>query len=270
VAATQTRPGRIESNGGQPPAEARRLRPRRGLPGGRAVVGGLLVAVAAVGIFAAVSGAGRGPDTSYVVAARDVAPGSILSADDLELVAMDLPRVQQSRVFTSLSSVDGAVAVGPMSEGELVQAGALADGADAVVPTFSVSLDEADANAGELQRGDIVQVFATYGSDTAGTTVALSSEARVIGVSTAEETVSESGQIVLRLEVESAEERSAIINATVTGRLAVVRTTGSEDPTTSERFRPPVDPDTAEGASTTTTEASSEEGSGSGSGSGGG
>jgi len=256
VVASQLRTsGAVDGLAGSEPPEpsTRSIRPRRGLPGGRAVVGGLLVAVAAVGIFAAVSGAGKGPDTSYVVAARDVAPGSVLTAADLEVTAIELPDAVRGRAFRQPSDVVGAVVVGPLSEGELVQAGGLAPGEDAIVPTFSVAVAEADADGGELQRGDVVQVFATYGSDVAGTTVVVSPEATVVGISSGEDAVTSTGDLVVRLAVRSAEERSAIINATVTGKLSLVRVTGAEEPEATPRFRPEVDADTAAGDTPETT-----------------
>ncbi len=120
--------------------------------------------------------------------------------------------------------------MGPLSEGELVQAGGLAAGSDASVPTLSLSLPEADADAGDLQRGDTVQVFATYGSDTAGTTILLAPEADVVSVEAGDETVATGGEVLLRLAVASPEERVAIVNAAVTGQIALVRTTGIDDP----------------------------------------
>lgn len=239
MAAPQVHPPTRNQANGSPEALARRITPRRGLPGGRAVVGGLLVAVAAVGIFAAVAGVGGGPATSYVVAARDIAPGATLTTADLEMSAIDLPADQRSHAFTEIGQLTGAVAVGPLSAGELIQSGGLAEGVDASVPTLSVSLPEANANAGDLQRGDTVQVFATYGSDASGTTVRLAPEATVVSIDAGDETVATGGEVLLRLAVPSPEERTAILNAAVTGELALVRTTGAEDAlSTDEPFRP--------------------------------
>lgn len=241
MAATQIRPAGPPTGPVPPAADteaARQIRPRRGLPGGRAVVGGLLVAVAAVGTFAAVSGAGRGPDTSYVVAAREVEPGSVLTADDLELVAIDLPDSVRAGAFTRPGEVVGAVVVGPLAEGDLVQAGGLAPGDP--LPTFSLALPEADANGGDLGPGDVVQVFATYGSDGASPTILLSAEAEVVGTSSADDTVAASGEITVKLAVDSAEERSAIINAKVTGQISLVRVSGAKAPGAAERFEPDV------------------------------
>jgi Flp pilus assembly protein CpaB len=201
-------------------------------------VGGLLVAVAAVGTFAAVSGAGRGPDTGYVVAARDVEPGSVLTAADLEVVAIDLPTSVRGGVFTRPGEVVGAVVVGPLAEGDLVQAAGLAPGDP--LPTFSLALPEADANGGDLGPGDVVQVFATYGSDGASPTLLLSAQAEVVGTSRADDAVASTGEITVKLAVASAEERSAIINAKVTGQISLVRVSGADAPGATERFEPDV------------------------------
>jgi Flp pilus assembly protein CpaB len=260
VTATQARPPRLD-----PPqtdgAPGRRLKPRRGLPGGRAVVGGLLVAVAAVGIFAAVSGAGRGPSTRYYVAARDLSPGSTLTSGDIEAVAIEVPARMRGRVFTDAGDLIGAIVVGPLSEGELVQAGGLATGEDADIPAFSVAVATADANAGELTRGDYVQVLSTYGSDTSATTVTLSTEARIVSISEDDDSLAAAGEVVVRLQVPSADERIAIVNATVSGKISLIRISGADDASATESFRPPLDADTAasgSNSSTTTTTSTTE------------
>ncbi len=223
-------------------ADRRRIGPRRGLPGGRAVVGGLLVAVAAVGTFAAVAGPGRGPSTTYYVAAHDLAPGSVLTGRDIEPLALDVPERLERRVFTRPDALVGAVVVGPVSQGELIQAGGLASGADAAVPTFSVALDAANANAGELTRGDQVQVLATYGNDASATTVTLSADARVVSLADERDSIATSGQVVVRLQVASAEERSAIVNASVSGTLSLVRTSGAGRVAPAPPYRPDLGP----------------------------
>ncbi|HYI61904.1 MAG TPA: SAF domain-containing protein [Acidimicrobiales bacterium] len=231
--------GPAGDGGGRP------IRPRRGLPGGRAVVGGLLVAVAAVGTFAAATGAGRGPGHQVVVAARDIAPGTVLSEGDVELVAAELPAGTRGRAFTAPAQVLGAVAVGPLSEGELVQAGGLADGVDAAVPTFSLAVPTAAANGGVLERGDTVQVFATYGSDTTATTRLLAAEAGVVGVDGGDTELGTADQVQVILAIRSAEERSRVINAAVSGAVSLVRTTGAAAPGTVPDHRPDLDGDTA-------------------------
>lgn len=250
MTATRTRPpgapdGPFDGTPGEPSTGGTTaLRPRRALPGSRAVVGGLLVAVAAVGIFAAVGGAGRGPSTRYAVAAHDLPAGEVVTADDFEMVAVDLPEDVRVNAFARPDNLVGAVVVGPVASGELIQAGGLAAPTDGDVPSLSISIDRADANGGQLENGEFVQVFVTYGSGVTATTVAVSTDARVVVSSSGDDTLAASEQVLVRLAVPSAEERSAIINATVAGRITLVRTSGAGDVEATERFRPDVDPAT--------------------------
>ena len=66
----------------------RSLRRRRALPGGRAVAGGFLVALAAVGIFAAYTDATADTRQAYVVARRPLALGQRLSGADFSIAFM--------------------------------------------------------------------------------------------------------------------------------------------------------------------------------------
>lgn len=235
---TSTRPPVVDPGARPGFGASRPVRPRRGLPGSRAVVGGLLVALAAVGTVAAATGAGRGPDTQALVAARDLAPGSVLGPADVELVVIDLPHHLRGRTFTSPDQVQGAVTVGPLAAGELVQAGGVADGVAGAVPTFSLSLPAAAANGGHLRAGDTVQVLATYGTDTAATTRLLAPEARVVAVDRGDDTLGVADEVALILAVPSPEERSRVINATTSGTVTLVRTTGAADPGGVPTYRP--------------------------------
>jgi flagella basal body P-ring formation protein FlgA len=70
----------------------RRVERLRGLPSSRALVGGLLVALAGVGTLVAWQQAAGSPEHAYAVAARPILPGETLSPDDVRLVPVDLPR----------------------------------------------------------------------------------------------------------------------------------------------------------------------------------
>ncbi|HEY4376975.1 MAG TPA: SAF domain-containing protein, partial [Acidimicrobiales bacterium] len=96
----------------------RSIRPRRGLPGTRAVVGGLLVAVAALGTFAVTTGAGRHAVPRYVVARRPIAAGQRIQAGDLASAPIDLPGASRQSAFGRIAAVAGAVALGPIQPGE--------------------------------------------------------------------------------------------------------------------------------------------------------
>jgi flagella basal body P-ring formation protein FlgA len=137
---------------------ARPLKRRSTLPSGRAVVGGFLIALSALGIFAAYSRATAGPTTSYVVARSDIPVGTRLTADDLTLLPMDLPPVVAgSAVFASEEPLVGATTVGPIRRGEIVQTGDVVkkrSGAEELEISFAI--DSSRALAGTLRPGEEV------------------------------------------------------------------------------------------------------------------
>lgn len=139
---------------------------RRGLPGGRAVVGAFLVAAAAVGTFGAYLSATAEPTTRYVVAARDLAIGEELTGDAVRFVAVDLPAEQADRAVSvaELEAVeDTLTALGPLQAGDLVmesQVLAEAGGDDATTISFALPADR--ALAGRIRKGETIDVIATF------------------------------------------------------------------------------------------------------------
>jgi len=154
------------------PGEDRRIRPARSLPGGRAVVGALLVAAAAVATFAAYLEATAVPAATYVVARESVEVGTRLAsmeevAERFGTVALDLSGVVAERLIRSeeLSSLIGQAVVSPLQPGDpltrtqLLDDGGLEDG-----HSLSFALPRPAALAGELRPGERIDVLATYGS----------------------------------------------------------------------------------------------------------
>lgn len=147
--------------------QRRRIERRRPLPGTRPVVGALLMAVAALGVFLAYTDAARGPEGSRVVASVDLRPGDVVAPDDVELVAVDLPESVADRAFTDPEQVVGRVLVGPVAQGELLQAALLSvDRPVELAHEIALVLPRAHAATARLQPGDRVDVFATVGDRT--------------------------------------------------------------------------------------------------------
>lgn len=153
------------------------IRRRRPLPAGRAALGGLLVAVAAVGTFAAASGAAEDRRLSYVVARSDLAVGARVARSDLATGRMDLPDFVRRRAFRpdEVDGLVGALVIGPVARGELVQSSSVALGAAGAGRQVSFALDPARAVGGQLQPGEFVDVVATVD----GVTAAVVRSARV-------------------------------------------------------------------------------------------
>lgn len=194
---------------------------RRPLPGGRAAVGGLLVALAAVGTFAAASGATADPRRAYVVARADLAVGHRIERSDLAAGRMDLPAFVRRRAFgdKDAARLVGALVVGPISRGELVQAGAVRlGGAPGAGRQVSFPVDPARAVGGELQPGEFVDVLAT---DDGPTTVVVRG-ARVAAVRD-RGGLAGGDSLVITLDVADIEAAVALAHAVDVGHVTVVR-----------------------------------------------
>ncbi len=218
--------------------------PRRGLPGSRAVVGGLLVAVAAVGVFAAWSGANKGPTTRYVVAAHTVAAQTVLEPDDLKTVAIDLPDVVAGRSFSSTGALVRSVTLGPLETGELVQSGNVLPGRTAKRrPEFSFGIDAERAVAGSLRAGDRVNVLVTYGTGTGSVTQLVSPDAQVLAVDGgARNGLSDSRRQVLTVALGASGDILELTNAARAGELTVARVSGVKDQPGNRTFQPEIPP----------------------------
>jgi Flp pilus assembly protein CpaB len=214
------------------PDGARPLRRRRPLPGGRAVVGGFLVAAAVVGAFAtsSLSSAHR---VGYVVAARLLVPGERLVPADLALVPMQLsPALSDRLAFRSVAELSGAVVVAPLRPGELVQASDVVAGPPGGADReLSFPIPVARALNGELSPGDRVDVLATYGTGSGATTVLVASAVRVVALAAAPGALSSGDTDVVTLAVGSAAEALAIAEAADAGTVLLVRSTGAPPPT---------------------------------------
>lgn len=162
-----------------PPASPRRrITPRRGLPGGRAVVGALLVAVAAVAVFAAYLDAVGGPTDRYLVATEAIAPGTSLAdaatVDALfSAIALDLSDVLARRAISEddAAALVGRTIVAALAPGELLQRSALADDTGAGDGhVLSLALPRASALGGSLVVGQRIDLVATSGRGAQATT----------------------------------------------------------------------------------------------------
>lgn len=206
---------------------ARRLRRRRSLPGGRALVGGFLVAVAGVGVFAAYLDATAAPTTTWVVAAEDVTPGDELTTAQLGVVLADLPLDVAARAHDDVEELVGAVATAPLARGELVQESHVAPGASTPGrDEVSVPVPAQRALAGDVAAGERVDVLVTHD----GVTDVVVREAPVISADGAEGSFGGSGEVVVTLALEPGVEALAVVHAVQTGEVTLVRPVGRDLP----------------------------------------
>jgi hypothetical protein len=215
---------RSSANGRAQPEH--RIDRRTGLPGSRAVVGALLMALAAVGVYLAHAEASRAPTSSYVVAAIEVRPGATLTAADLELAVLDLPARVAARAFRSTEELVGRVALGPIGAGEVIQAGALSTTAHSE-PAHEVALvlPRAHVAVGRLQQGDRIDVFAT---DADQTTTIVRGALVVSAPGAAGGAIGQVREVELVVAVPSGQAVAAVVHALRTSDVTVVRSTFAE------------------------------------------
>ena len=221
-----------EADGGYMPASAERtIKPRRGLPSGRAVVGALLVTVAAVGSFAAASRGESGLDDSYLVITRRVDAGTPVRSDDLQLVLMQLPPVAAANALRSTASVEGATAIHDLTAGDLlsvndfVPAPHVEGETVGAVHEFALPVPH-DRIAASTTAGDRVTVLATLRIHDELATVVAVEDALVLGWYT-DDGLSRTG--VLTLALEEADTVTGLAHMAVDGEITAVRTTRAID-----------------------------------------
>lgn len=218
------------SDGGpttDPPAgTARRIERRRGLPGGRAVVGGFLVAAAAVGVFAVYLDATSSPEHSWVVATSEVTAGQRLTPDDLGLAALDLPPELETRAFTDPDDVVGAVATARVARYDLVLATHLADGSAGDADQMSFPIEQANAVGGALRAGDRIDVLASFRGDEGTTAVAR--DLLVVEVLSGDGGLAGGGDLVLTVALEESADALGLAHAVSQADLHLVRVTARD------------------------------------------
>jgi Flp pilus assembly protein CpaB len=216
----------------RPALPDRRVTPRTSLPSARAVVGGLLVAVAALGTFVAYRAATGAPSTSFVVAASDIDPGTRVGPGVLRLETMRLPDSVGRGAFTDVASLEGAVALAPLREGELVQASAVVPAGAGTEPSreFSFAVERTRALDGQLNRGERVDVLATYGSgDTARTHVVVRAALVTDVDNESGQTIGSATTVTVTLALTSPDDVLEAAHASQVAEVTLVRATKAGD-----------------------------------------
>jgi len=203
--------------------EPRAVTRRRGLPGGRAALGALLVSLAAVGVVLAYTGANASPSSSIVVAAHPIRPGERIDASDVRVISGDLPASTLAASFSSPADLVGRFALAPIGKGEVIQAAAVT-GTSGTPGTseIALSLPREQVAVGRLKAGERVDVFVTYDDRTAS--VVRGAAVVQLGAESDRSLTSER-EVTIVIEVPSGEAVAALIHALRTGEVTVIRST---------------------------------------------
>ena len=203
------------------------VRRRRPLPGGRAVLGGFLVAVAVVGTVAAQNASSGPPSTRYVVAAAALPAGRAIGPSDLTTRAIDLPEPLAQRAYQEARSLLGRVLAATLAEGELVQGSSLAQqGPVAGEREVSFSSDPTRSLGQRVAPGDVVDLYTTSGQGEASRTTLVVSSVRVID----RQSRQGAAGFIFTVALADPDDVESLVAAAAAGSLTVVRATAAAKP----------------------------------------
>lgn len=213
---------------------SRRVRPPRGLPGGRAVVGALLVTAAAVVTFAAYLDATAAPSVRYVVATTSIEPGTRLVTltdvgERFGTIAIDLPAEVAGATVpgAEVEQLVGQVVVAPLEPGDLLsRSQVVGDGDVTDTQTLSFALPRRAAVSGALRPGERIDVLATYGSGEGAYTAFVVRGIPLLRVAAPNGgPLGDDGEVLLTVAVSALEDVQALGHAVTTAELLVTRST---------------------------------------------
>lgn len=206
----------------------RTIRPFRPLPSGRAVVGALLITTAALGAFVLTGRDVEDVRVPYFVAALDLAPGHVLAADDLLPQLLDLPPALAESSVNQEAEIDlvGAVVLGPVGAGELIQRSGLTppgiSGQETSAVEFSFTLPKGRAPR-SLRPGEHVAMLSTTGRDENAITKVVVTNAVVTDFTFDDEGFGSTGDVVVTLAISGSDDVLQAVNAAQATDVTVLR-----------------------------------------------
>jgi hypothetical protein len=211
----------------EPDRSAGRLGTRVALPRGRAVVGGLLVALAAVGLLLAHQAATRHQVTNWLVARHPIQAGARIRSTDVAFAPMDLYSGTAERAFRSSVGVLGATAKTDMATGELVQRSDVGSRRTATGPARRLTLDLTPAQAldGSVVGGDRVDIVSS--GDDPGTTKVIAHRVLVVSVRHPTAGLGSTDAVRLTLVVDNEATAGAVIDGALHGKVTLLTGAGN-------------------------------------------
>lgn len=219
---------RSQRNNSSGDTSQRTIRSFRPLPSGRAVVGALLVTLAALGAFVLTGREVEDLREPYFVAASNLAPGHVLTPDDVLPQLLDLPRELAASSLHQDAETDlvGAVVLGPVGAGELLQRAGLTppgiDGQDTSAVEFSFTLPEGRAPR-SLRAGEHVAMLSTTGRDENAITRVVVNDAVVTDFTFDDEGFGSTGDVVITLSISGSDDVLQAVNAAQATDVTVLR-----------------------------------------------
>jgi Flp pilus assembly protein CpaB len=205
-----------------PLSTGRRVAGRSSRPNGRAALGALLVVLSGVGLYIATVSSTKERMTTYVVAAKDITRGHIVTPADVRTEPMRLGSGVSQRAFPDPSVLVGAVALVPLSAGELIQVSAVQQGG-AALRDMSFPIEASRAVAGDISPGDRIDVVATFDRDGATVTETVLRGLDVLAIDGTTLDAASSTPLVIRVGVNDHTQQEVLAHAVNSAKLFVVR-----------------------------------------------
>lgn len=206
------------------------LRPSRRLPSGRAVLGGLLITLAVLGVLMASRLGDNATIRDVVVAQTDLAPGTVIAPEHVAQIQIRLAE-DVDWVVTDPETIYGTVLLGPVARLEFLQFSNITTGTPESLPTglaeVSIEVDRGRAPAG-LAPGELISVLATY-TDGEPETRLIAQDVIVLSYDTGDSEFSSSSEAVLRLGLADGAKASEIVMASLVGEVSIVGVTGATE-----------------------------------------
>jgi len=183
-------------------------------------LGALLVVAAALGTLSLAQAGNNAPTTTYLVAARDLAPGDTITSADVDPVTIELPEAQAAAAITSIDAlIDGVQATDVVRAGELIQRSDLArSDADTDAVELAIPVDPAWSLGPRLRIGMYVDLYRT---DDNGTQLVVQN-VRVLELSAEDSSIGGSDGIAV-LSVPAGQGTADVVDAARAGQITMVR-----------------------------------------------
>jgi len=187
------------------------------------------VLAAAVGVLSAHANASRPPSNRYAVARNDLPAGHRLTAADLGVVAIDLPRGARSVPASRADQLVGRTTAVALHRLDLLRSTDLAprNGAGAAGVVVPLDVETARSPGAALRPGAVVTVLATD-PDATGT-VTIAPAATVVAVDTTDESLGTSTTRHVRLRVATPAAAAGLVDAAVRSTLTLTLPSANPD-----------------------------------------
>jgi Flp pilus assembly protein CpaB len=198
------------------------------------VIGGLLVAAAAVVVFALALSSAGGSRTSYVVGARPLAAGAVIGPGDTTTARLQLTGPAAAAAYRASGQLIGRTVAVAVAPGQLIEPSMLAGPPGAPSRPVSISVDSDSVAA--VAPGQSVDVLSTPGTGSSAPGASAGSSAPVVSVVMRGATVlslgrtdtgllsgASSGTVVATLGVSDLQEAEQLVQAAHAGSVELVQ-----------------------------------------------